>query len=195
MVNPVQDKELVIFDLDGTLADTTLAAVAAINSRCKSIGINLAQSDITAALRHGTGAINQLLLRQNLSPIDIKRIVLESKLLSATEAIRPYYLSNIESALTKWGVTTAIVTNRSREHTQLIFDRINLSLPLLRVVITSDDAPKKPSPTGILLAIFNSKVAREKAVYIGDSNKDVAAARNAGVYYLNVTEILDSCIV
>ena len=47
--------------------------------------------------------------------------------------------------------------------------------------------PRKPEPDGVLLALQALGVAREDALYVGDSEVDVRTARNAGLDCVAVT--------
>ncbi|MGW1364513.1 HAD family hydrolase [Streptomyces chartreusis] len=55
---------------------------------------------------------------------------------------------------------------------------------LLEVVITRQDAPPKPAPDGLHLALSRLGVPPERAVFVGDSPSDMAAARAASVVAL-----------
>ncbi|MGW1674553.1 HAD family hydrolase [Streptomyces sp. NPDC002324] len=55
---------------------------------------------------------------------------------------------------------------------------------LLEVVITRQDAPPKPAPDGLHLALGRLGVPAERALFVGDSPTDMAAARSAGVLAL-----------
>ena len=58
---------------------------------------------------------------------------------------------------------------------------------------------KKPNPAGILDCLGHFGVARERALFVGDSSIDVATARNAGIavwalsYGYNMDEPIESC--
>ncbi|WP_331748691.1 HAD-IA family hydrolase [Streptomyces chartreusis] len=68
-------------------------------------------------------------------------------------------------------------------------DRVRWLLPqalseLLEVVITRQDAPPKPAPDGLRLALSRLGVAPERAVFVGDSPSDMVAAHAASVVAL-----------
>lgn len=68
-------------------------------------------------------------------------------------------------------------------------DRVRWLLPealseLLEVVITRQDAPPKPAPDGLHLALSRLDVTPEHATFVGDSPSDMTAARAAGVVAL-----------
>ncbi|MFF0155991.1 HAD family hydrolase [Streptomyces sp. NPDC005263] len=55
---------------------------------------------------------------------------------------------------------------------------------LLELVITRQDAPPKPAPDGLYLALNRLNIEPERAVFVGDSPTDMTAARAAGVLAL-----------
>ncbi|MES9558853.1 MULTISPECIES: HAD-IA family hydrolase [unclassified Streptomyces] len=64
-------------------------------------------------------------------------------------------------------------------------DRLRWLLPsalseLLDVVVTRQDAPPKPAPDGLHLALSRLNTKPERAVFVGDSPTDMTAARAAG---------------
>ncbi|MEU4655020.1 HAD-IA family hydrolase [Streptomyces sp. NPDC023723] len=68
-------------------------------------------------------------------------------------------------------------------------DRVRWLLPealaeLLEVVITRQDAPPKPAPDGLHLALTRLDVTPRRAIFVGDSPGDMTAARAAGVIAL-----------
>ncbi|MFE2470258.1 HAD-IA family hydrolase [Streptomyces mirabilis] len=57
---------------------------------------------------------------------------------------------------------------------------------LLDVVITRQDTQPKPAPDGLHAALSQLDVPPERAVFVGDSPTDMAAARAAGVVALGL---------
>ncbi|WP_221354408.1 HAD-IA family hydrolase [Streptomyces sp. REN17] len=55
---------------------------------------------------------------------------------------------------------------------------------LLEVVVTRQDAPPKPAPDGLHLALNQLSVGPQHAVLVGDSPADMTGARAAGVLAL-----------
>jgi len=69
-----------------------------------------------------------------------------------------------------------IVTGRPREECQWFLDRFGLT-PFFRTAICMEDAPAKPSPDGILLAM--ERLKGTTGWMFGDTVDDMAAARQA----------------
>lgn len=78
--------------------------------------------------------------------------------------------------LTSNGIRVSICSNRV-SGIAYILDKFNLSRYIDNVV-TSKDYPSKPDPTGLLSLIDDT------AVFVGDGEIDMQAARNAGVPFI-----------
>lgn len=79
------------------------------------------------------------------------------------------------------GLLTGLVTNAGRNAVSLLLDGISLG-SLLNVIITRSDVRRlKPCGEGIQQALDALGVTKEKALFVGDSITDIAAAREVEV--------------
>lgn len=84
-------------------------------------------------------------------------------------------------SLKELGLLTGLVTNAGRNAVSLLLDCTHLER-LLDVVITRSDVRRlKPKGDGIQQALHALGVATAKALFVGDSVTDIAAAREVGV--------------
>ena len=75
-----------------------------------------------------------------------------------------------------------IVTSRIREGVQEYF-RLSKMQKYFDIVVSFEDFTKpKPHPESLLIAVKKLKIRPEEAVYIGDSELDVKAAKSAGMH-------------
>ncbi|GGS84728.1 phosphoglycolate phosphatase, bacterial [Planobispora rosea] len=86
------------------------------------------------------------------------------------------------AALRRAGVALAVVTVQERH-------RLPWLLPadlaaLLEVTVTRHDAPPKPAPDGLHLALRRLGVAHHRALFVGDSITDIHSGHAAGVFTL-----------
>lgn len=186
--------DLVMFDLDGTLVDTAPEIQDAINDLLDTRHMPLASLDqVRGWIGHGTRELLvQALARGGLGYADTVR---------ASESFEPlarqfdmYYQGRVGSrsqlyagarevltTLRARGTRLALVTNKEAKHVMRLLQAHQLA-PLFDRVVCGDTLPtRKPDPAGIhsCLAAFGTAPAR--ALFVGDSSIDVAAARNAGV--------------
>ena len=82
------------------------------------------------------------------------------------------------AALDAAGIKTAVVSNKPDATTKTLAARFFPGLPAFG---QRDDVPPKPSPDLVFRALDTLGVAAADAVYVGDSEVDVATARNAGL--------------
>jgi phosphoglycolate phosphatase len=81
-------------------------------------------------------------------------------------------------ALRDAGLHLAIVSQKLRRRVTGVLEREGL-LPLFDAVLGGEDAPFKPDPAGILLALDRLGCQPSEALYVGDTVIDADAARRA----------------
>lgn len=179
----------VLFDLDGTLADTAPDMARALNTLLRQHGrppVPLAN----IRPHVGSGARGMVRAGFDLSPEDPGFPALRDAFLDtyaadvfADTVLFPGMedlLAHIEGAGMSWGV----VTNKASRFT----------LPLLRAmglmnraacVVCGDTTPhSKPHPEPLLHACRTLSLAPAHCLYVGDDIRDVQAARNANMRVL-----------
>lgn len=186
--------DLILFDLDGTLIETAPEISDAVNDTLNEFRRPLVtQQQVNDWIGHGT----RELLIQALAFVDgvTALQVRESAAFAGIEAaFGKHYerrcgtrsrlypgVRTILQALRAAGVKLAIVTNKEERYTRVVLDAHALT-PLFHRVISGDTlAVKKPHPAAVDDCLTRFGIARERALFVGDSSIDVATARNAGV--------------
>lgn len=175
----------VLFDLDGTLLDSAPDMLATINAMRTARGrepMTLAQ--LRPHVSRGARAMAAAAFpdvdaaeREGWIPEFLHRYEQELGLHGAPFAGIEGVLEKLESAGTVWG----IVTNKPEYLAQRL-------LPLLgwqercAVLIGGDTlATRKPDPLPLTVAAERIGVAAESCVYVGDDERDIVAARAAGM--------------
>jgi phosphoglycolate phosphatase len=178
--------QAVLFDLDGTLIDSAPDLAGAANDLRERRGLPPLPF---AALRPmvGAGARGMVGVAFGLAPGDegyepLRDAFLthyESRLLRETHvfpAVVPL-LGALDAARRPWG----IVTNKASRYAMPVVR----GLPALsrhQVLIAGDTTPHaKPHPEPLLEAARRLGVAPEACVYVGDDQRDIVAARAAGM--------------
>jgi 2-phosphoglycolate phosphatase len=176
----------VLFDLDGTLADTAPDLGGAVNRLRERRG--MAALPI-AALRPvaSSGARGMLGVAFGAKPGDVGYDALRDEFLSEYEAALdcdsrlfdgvPALLTALQARGTPWG----IVTNKASRFTGPVVEGLRLREGAA-VVIAGDTTPHaKPHPAPLLEACARLGVAPSDAIYVGDDLRDVQAAHAAGM--------------
>lgn len=102
--------------------------------------------------------------------------------LSASSEVREGMV-HLLGELNTVGLITALLTNNHRAATELALQKHGLRFAL---VLTREDAPPKPSPALLQRALAHFDLKPHEALYIGDSEGDLQAARaiNLPVWFL-----------
>jgi 2-phosphoglycolate phosphatase len=172
----------VIFDFDGTLADSYAAIAASVNHVRQHHG--LAALGVAEVKRHvGRGPIYLLEHTVGKSSVeeDLARYIAHhpSVMCSHTELL-PGAVEAL-AAVKQTGRRAAVCSNKPRPFTTALLEHFNIA-QLVDVVIGPADAPRpKPAPEMLLLALARLGVAAQEALYVGDMVVDVQTARAAGV--------------
>lgn len=174
----------VLFDLDGTLADTAADLGAALNHLRRQSGLNdLPVSEVRPYA--SMGARGLLRVGFGLSPEDPGYLPLRNAFLDryhekvCVETKLFPGMSELLRELVRRRIAWGIVTNKSSRFTPRIVEALKLAPAC---VVCGDSTPHlKPHPDPLFLAADQLKLAPPKCFYIGDDLRDVQAARAAGM--------------
>ena len=178
--------DAVLFDLDGTLADTAPDLGAALNRVRQARGLDPVP---LAALRHASshGARGLLRTGLNVLPDHPDYVALRDAFLAQYEAALcvdtklfadvDALLDAIEARSLKWG----IVTNKATRYTTPLVARLGLDKRTVAVVCGDTTPYPKPHPAPLLAAAELLAVAPQRCVYVGDAERDVTAGIAAGM--------------
>jgi phosphoglycolate phosphatase len=178
----MSDYELLVFDWDGTLMDSTAMIARALQDSCRDIGIGV-PDDEAAKFVIGLGAADTF---RHVAPgldADGQRRLTERYRFHflAREHEIPLYggVPEMLEDLASRGLRLGIATGKARRG----LDRALQSTGLARhfeITRCADEGFAKPHP-GMLLHIFDSAaVDPARALMIGDTTHDLELAANAG---------------
>jgi phosphoglycolate phosphatase len=178
--------EAVLFDLDGTLADTAPDLGFALNQQLFRHGKR--PLPIKAIRPHASaGSRGLLMLGFGVTPADPRYEAMREEYLNlyADNLCRGTVLFSgvgaLLDALEERGVKWGIVTNKPERFTVPLVERLGL-LQRAASVVSGDTCPRaKPYPDSLLKAAADIAVPPGNAVYVGDDERDVLAARGAGM--------------
>ncbi len=187
----------VLFDLDGTLADTAADIACALNRVLAEHGWGaLAVHDVArmigrgspilieraaAALGRTAGAAEQAAMLERFFHH-------YGALEEAHESTAPAYPGAAETLriVHEAGLRTAVVTNKWHRFATALLHRLALD-PWIDLVVGGDTcARRKPDPQPLLFACETLGVPPARALMVGDSMNDVTAARAARIPVLCV---------
>ena len=176
---------LVLFDLDGTLADSAHDLAGAINRLRQAAG--MPPLPYQALRRHASGGARALLRAGfGIAPGDPGYDELRARFLADYELNLcretrlfdgiPELLDGLERRGLRWG----IVTNKFDRFTRRVV--AGLGLGNAACVVSGDSTPTpKPHPAPLLLACRLAERSPAQTVYVGDDLRDIEAGRAAGI--------------
>lgn len=177
----------VLFDLDGTLLDSAPDLGFAANQ------LRIARSMEPLPHLHyrpfvGTGARGMLRIALGVTPETPKFDAFKEEFFVAYEQCMGQHSQLFEEvplvlqALQANGLAWGIVTNKSERFTLPIV-QASSTLSAAQAVIGGDTtAHSKPHPAPLLEAAQRLGVPPEHCIYVGDDERDMVAARAAGMY-------------
>lgn len=181
--------ELLVFDLDGTLVDSRHDLTDAVNHAMEKLSRPklsydelppLLGSGLSFLLEEATGTDNQELIRQAKQYFDE---YYEQHFTDKTE-LYPGVMPTLQALPHK----KALYSNKMQYFTRRISDALGLR-PLMDVVqgAQPEKYPLKPHPEGLYRILRKLDVPAEQALMIGDSTHDLEAGQAAGMKTCAVT--------
>ena len=174
----------VIFDLDGTIADTIEDLADAVNYGLRKL--DCPEHDINSYKQFvGNGAM-KLCIR---ALPEGKKDMSEKLLDLFHEYYDVHYLDKTKlydgikdtlDVLAANGVTLAVATNKPQDAARKIVEKLLPDVDFIKVLGGCDERPKKPDST-VINEILNG-LSEDNTIYmIGDSNVDIQTAKNCGI--------------
>lgn len=177
----------VVFDLDGTLADTYDLIVHAFNV---AMAPYWKRTWSRAEVRSLFGPTEEVILRGQLPAAQAEAAIarLFETYESEHERLARVFPGTMEAvaALYDDGFRIGVLTNKGRRSADISLQRLGLS-PYVTAVVSGDDAPAKPDPQGLKDALRTLGAAPENAVMVGDAPSDIIAGHAAGCQAIGVT--------
>jgi len=174
---------LIIFDLDGTLVNSSVDIMNALNYAIAPFGFEQLTVEKTMSLvgEGVTRLVEKVLGRQTS---EIGSTVLERFLDYYSAHLSDFSLPypGVREALEKLGnYRKAVISNKREDLSIRLLDDLGLA-GYFDVVWGGDSAPeKKPSPVPVLALLKKLSCRPDETIMVGDSTYDIEAGRAAGV--------------
>jgi phosphoglycolate phosphatase len=183
---------LIIFDLDGTLIDSSKDLAISMNATREHFGLApLDPALIYSYVGNGAGVLVRRAIGSNASDETVQEALdffLKFYRMHALEHTKLY--PGVRDAVEKLfsaGHKQAILTNKPVRISWDIIGALDLQSYFMRVYGGDSFPYKKPDPTGAIQLIREAGVTASATLLVGDSGVDVQTARNAGVRSCGVT--------
>jgi phosphoglycolate phosphatase len=183
--------EAIVFDFDYTLGDSTKGITMSINYALTQLGYE--PSDLESIRKTIGLSMKETFIRltqinndeQSDKFIRLFREKADIVMTECTELL-PYALDTLRQAKAN-NIKTGIVTTKYHYRINQILDKFN-AVSLIDIIVGSEDVKfEKPNPEGLIYAMNEINVRKERALYVGDSIVDAETAKLAGVSFIGVT--------
>jgi N-acetyl-D-muramate 6-phosphate phosphatase len=180
----------ILFDLDGTFADTAADLTRALNRVLRD------RKQPPVAVSKATpyasrGARGMLEIGFGFTPEHPEFAELQASLLSYYAAdicvdSEPYIgMRECVAALCSRNIAWGIVTNKATQYTQLLWQQMQRDhdfLSSVHCIVCGDTTPhRKPHPAPLLHAAQLLNIEPQRIIYVGDDARDIQAAKAAGM--------------
>jgi len=176
----------VLFDLDGTLADTAPDLGHALNLQRERHGLPpLPQEIIRPYASHGTVGLFDIgfgLTPQDerFAPMREEYLALYTANLCLHTTLFPG-MAELLAALETRNIAWGVVTNKPARFTIPLLELLGLTQRAASIISGDTCAHPKPHPEPLLRAAREIGVAPQSCLYVGDAERDIEAARAAGM--------------
>ena len=199
--------QALLFDMDGVLADVRDSFRAAIVATAAQFGVSVTEADIATAKARGNASDDWELTRSLCSSagVDVPFETVQERFediyqgTNGRDGVKTRErLLIAPDVLESWSsrYPLGVVTARPRRDADEFLDRFGIGR-FFSTVVTREDAPSKPDPAPVRLAL--SRLGVDRSWMFGDTVDDLTAARGAGVVPIGVIvpgddrSALDAC--
>jgi phosphoglycolate phosphatase len=196
IVNMLNNKpSAVLFDLDGTIADTALDLAATLNHLLTTSGRNEIHHDrVRNMVGEGARALiikgfeynNEELTDQEVEVLHDEYINYYRSHIADKTVLFPNVFITLET-LVRQNIPLAICTNKSIELTHLLLKQLKIFDLFTAVTCGDSFAYKKPDPRHLITTCKLMKADPKQAVMVGDSINDIEAAKKANMLSVGVS--------
>ena len=172
----------VLFDFDGTLADSYAAITASVNYVLEHHGRpSLTEAQVRTLVGHGLQQLMDTIL-PGIDPDVAAKLYREHHptVMKSHTKLLPGVVEGL-AALRAAGVKLGVCSNKPAYFTRSLLEMLEIG-QYFDVVLGPDDVGvPKPDPTMVLRVLERLDVPKEQALYVGDMEVDIETGRRAGV--------------
>lgn len=185
------NNKMLIFDLDGTLLNT-------LDDLCDSVNYSLRTNNMPERsldeIRAFVGNGIRLLIERSVPENTAKTLIDKTfdcfkayYQIHCNDKTKPYPgVMDMLKKLKSKGYKIVVLSNKAQPAVTKLCD-IYFNDLLDEAIGARENIPKKPAPDALYICAKNNNVNLNNIIYIGDSDVDIATAKNANVAGINVT--------
>lgn len=182
--------QLLIFDWDGTLIDSTGRIISSFQGAARELGMRIPpDEDVRNIIGLGLKeAIEQVMLELNNAEVDALAQAYSRHYVEVDETPTALFHAVEEGLeqLRSRGFRLAVATGKSRRGLDRVMQETGLG-HLFEITRCADETRSKPHPLMLEEILAHTDVSVDAAIMIGDTDYDLNMATNAGMDALAVT--------
>lgn len=181
---------LIIFDLDGTLLNTSFTIQSAINESLKKFSLPPLTVEQTKKFV-GNGArklVERAVGKEDKELIEKVYADYSERFANCSNELTSLY-DGAAKALQNFkahGILLAIVTNKPKGATRRVYGEFLANFGFSEVLCQTESTPLKPNPTSTLQIMRDFGLKPKECLFVGDGETDVQTAANAGINCVSV---------
>lgn len=186
-------KELLIFDLDGTLLDTIADLGSAVNYALEQVGLPVhPPQSFPRMVGNGVRKLMERALPESMRTPEI----IEARLKDfkkyydehMTDQTQPYPgIPELLADLTGRGIKVAVASNKYNNAVERLIRHYFPDIPWAAIHGQREGVPVKPDPSIVFGILSECPTPKAAVLYVGDSGVDMETARRACVESCGVT--------
>ena len=180
--------DLVIFDLDGTLMDTSKSITKTVNSAMEELGKKQYFIDECVKFVGGgvSGLSRNILGKEKYEDVtneEMEKVIRKYYDIYFDYGVEPYEgIPELLDFLEQNDVKKGIVTNKDHETALSAVDKKLFKWKFDGIFGSNEkEYPNKPNPYNVDRMAQNLNISKEKILFVGDMLVDVNTAKNAGI--------------
>jgi HAD superfamily hydrolase (TIGR01509 family) len=187
---PTADSKGVLFDVDGTLVDTTYVHTVCWSESLRNHGRFVPMADVHHAIGMGSTDLLDLVLGQ-----DRDRSADEDIIDGHMKLYQQYWqrlvplpgAADLLRACTARGLQVVLASSASDQELEALRTALDADDAISTATSGSDADAAKPAPDVLQAALDNAGLRADQAVFVGDAVWDGIAAERAGIEFIAVT--------
>ncbi|MCD8206062.1 MAG: HAD-IA family hydrolase [Clostridia bacterium] len=174
----------ILFDLDGTLLDTSSDIQKLLNECLLMHGLpGITPKETRKFIGNGARALVERAVKERADLVDVVLSDYVPRFAVCDNCLTRLFEGEAEflTAAKRKGVKMAVVTNKPQRATENVCSQFLSEFSFDLLLGAKGDYPLKPSPDGTYLALETLGLSACDALFVGDGETDIETARAAGV--------------